>query len=108
MSLTGPGLAASRRGQVPADAWSGRRVRRRRWPAVTAFAIALVVMAAVVLVAWAARYQPLGYGDTGVSDLDYPGLPAAAGGKDGQHVRPCPPGRLYPRAARGPHLLPVR
>jgi hypothetical protein len=57
------------------------RIRTRRWPMVTAFAIALVVMAAVVLVAWAVRYQPLGYGDTGVSNLDYPGLPAAQGAR---------------------------
>jgi hypothetical protein len=48
-----------------------RCLGRRRAAAV------LVAAVVVVLLAKAASYQPLTYGGTGVSTLDYPGLPAA-------------------------------
>jgi hypothetical protein len=37
--------------------------------------------AVAVLVAELASYQTLGYGGVGVSNLDYPGLPAAIGAR---------------------------
>ena len=43
--------------------------------------VVLVAAPVIVLLAKAASYQPLAYGDTGVSTLDYPGMPAARGAR---------------------------
>ena len=55
--------------------------RRRPWRRWVALAIVLVLAVTGVLLAKAASYQPLGYGDTSVLTLDYPGLPAAHGAR---------------------------
>ena len=78
MSQVGPDLAASRPGDSPARLRSGSRQRPRRRPVLAAVAVLAVAIVGVLL-ARAASDQPLSYGGTGVSTLDYPGLPAAQG-----------------------------
>jgi hypothetical protein len=70
-------------GAVDPPPWVlARRRRRRRYRlAAIAVPVVLVASAATVVLAKAAAYQPLSDGSTGVSILDYPGLPAAQGAR---------------------------
>lgn len=79
MSLVRPDLAAPRPGDPPAAFISEPRQRPRLRRTLLAAAAVLVAAPVTVLLAQAASYQALTYGGTGVSTLDYPGLPAAQG-----------------------------
>lgn len=78
MNLVGSDLAGSWPGGRPQEGVAGRRSRSRRRLAVIAV-IAVLAATVIVVLGKAAVYQPLTYGDAGVSTLDYPGLPSAQG-----------------------------
>lgn len=81
MSLVGPELAVPRRGDQPTRAVRTRRKRSRRWLSVLAAAAVLMAVAVSVVLAKAARYQPLTYGSVFSTTMDYPGLASAMGAR---------------------------
>jgi hypothetical protein len=81
VSLAGPDVTATGPGSGRVALATVPGPRKRRWLPVAALAAVLVAVSLTVLLAKAASYEPLTYGGTSVSTLNYPGLPAAQGAR---------------------------